>query len=162
MTLNKLTEKEMVKIWNKIITSFSPIDDRNCPNIRKELVLEGKLDQYQKVAEVDLNKLPVGHEVYFFGLQNPAYYTLKIVENGMVHAWRDTDTNALIGPIHNIITRQVNLINGIEEGILRVGELFIMPYFNYNSDCKHTELKEVLKPNDVYFGTCMGLFLTKK
>lgn len=177
------TIEELDGFHNEIAKSFSPCDDRDCPlfsydnnreNIRKEgnfltfkdsNGIERVLENIPKGAELDLSKLDEGDAVYFFGRQGPAYYTLKIADNGMVKAWRDCDANALLGPTNRITSRENTPI--FYEGVLKKDLHFVMPYFIYNTDgqfCqddKTPKIKEVLQPIETYFGGFAFLALEK-
>ncbi len=155
--------EDVEKLFREIIGAFNPNTDRDCPNIHHAINFEREINCYERVKEVNLRELRPGRGIYFIGQQSPAHYTLKIMENGLVSAWRDEDSNALIGPLNMIVTRHDPITEkGIEEGIIRVRNTFVMPYFNYNTDTDSAKIKEVLKPSDLYFGTCMGILLTKE
>jgi hypothetical protein len=158
--MKRLSNKEFFELHNGILDSFKVSQDRDCPDIRSRLISGIETDNYESVNELNLKNLNPGTEIYFIGYQTPAYYTLKIEDEGKVKMWRDTDANALCGPLDKIVTRgnvdeQKKVL--IEEGKLRVGDVFIMPYFNYTD----SELKEVLQPDDVYFATCAKIFFKK-
>lgn len=160
--MRQVSIEEFVRLQRMLKEEFQPYSDRNCPDIRERLIGQGMFQDYERVKEVDLSTLPVGSEIYFFGPQAPAYYTLKIVEVGRVRAWRDVDANALEGPIKRICAQNGKQECMIEEGVLRVMDIFWMPYFSYNTDENpEAKPKEVVNPIDLYVGTCMNIFLKR-
>ncbi len=174
MTIRIATPAEIDKYTQEMIQSFRPCPDRDCPffhydysrqNVRKEgnkvtfvdgNGLERSIEMIPKGSQLDLSQLREGTAVYFNG-GSAAYYTLKIAGDRMVKAWRDCDSNALVGPINKIISRENEPI--FHEGILSVDLMFVMPYFKYNRDSnpENSEVKQVLAPDESWMGSCIFL-----
>jgi len=163
-----LSESECWKLYMDIANKFHPISDRNCPSIQREDILKDNAEGYEPVDVVNLSELDAGVQIYFRGYHSIADHILKIVGNGQVKAWKDTYANALIGPIDRIISMEnkPEKVDGlskirIEEGILRAGNRFVMPYFKYNNDIGPVKIKEVLQPQTIYFAICLGIHMAK-
>ncbi|MFA5857365.1 MAG: hypothetical protein WC867_08435 [Candidatus Pacearchaeota archaeon] len=176
------TNEELHLFHRKIVNSFSPCSDRDCPlfqsDYKRELGkkegskihfrdgngLERVIELIPRSSKLDLSTLDFGTSVYFNG-GSAASYTLKIAENNMVKIWRDCDSNALTGPINKIISRESGPV--FYEGLLSSNLMFVMPYFKYNTDGQYCQdgiipiTKEVLQPNEIWTGDCIFLAIEK-
>jgi len=146
-----ITEEEKEKQLDRLQASCIP----NMLNVSKKEI--GKIQKrkgYKKKELVNLKELPENTIILLDGTHAGAGYTLRILANQKVAAWRNLNANGFDIPIKYISSYEAYDKEKIKSrmGTLKCGSQFFMPYFYYKEN-------NLQKPESLWGDRCIELYL---